>query len=55
LPPNFITSSQFNIPSKGIRALGVPLGNSSFTSSFSKDALLEDVWHIDLLHRMGDV
>jgi hypothetical protein len=55
LPLDFITPSQFNIPSKGIRAFGVPLGTSSFTSSFNKDVLLEDVWHIDLLHRMGDV
>jgi hypothetical protein len=35
--------------------LGIPLGTSSFTSSFIKNALLEDVWHVDFLPRMGDV
>jgi hypothetical protein len=35
--------------------LGVPLGTSSFTSSFIKDALLKDVWHVDLLFKLGDV
>jgi hypothetical protein len=28
--------------------LGVPLGISSFTSSFVKDAMLEDVRHVKL-------
>jgi hypothetical protein len=35
--------------------LGVPLDTSSFTSSFIKDALLKDVWHVDLLLKLGDV
>jgi hypothetical protein len=35
--------------------LGVPLRTSSFTSSFIKNALLEDVRHVDLLFKMGDV
>jgi hypothetical protein len=43
LLPNFNTPSQFTTPSKGIKVLKVPLGTSSFTSSFIKDALLEDV------------
>jgi hypothetical protein len=43
LSPNFDTWSLFYTPSKGIRVLGVPLGSSSFTSSFIKDVLLEDV------------
>jgi hypothetical protein len=34
--------------------LGIPLGTSSFTSSFSKDALLEDVQHVDLLLKLND-
>jgi hypothetical protein len=34
--------------------LKVPLGTSSFTSSFIKDALLEDVWHGNLFPKMGD-
>jgi len=45
----------FNTPSKGIRVLGVPLGTLTFTSSFIKDALQEDAWHVDLLFKMGDV
>jgi hypothetical protein len=35
--------------------LGVPLGTSSFTSSFIRDALLKDVQDVDLLLKMGDV
>jgi hypothetical protein len=42
-------------PSKGIIILGVLLGTSSFTLSFIEDALLEDVQHVNLLLRMGDV
>ncbi len=45
----------FNTPSEGIRILGVLLGTLTFTSSFIKNALLKDVWHVDLLLRMGDV
>ncbi len=52
---DFNTPSQFTTPSKRIRILGIPLGTSSFTSSFIKNALLEDVWHVDFLPRMGDV
>jgi hypothetical protein len=55
LPLNFNTPSQFTTPSKGIRVLGVPLGTSSFTSSFIKDAMLEDVQHVDLFLKMDDV
>jgi hypothetical protein len=35
--------------------LGIPLGTSSFTSSFIKHVLLKDVLHIDILPKMGDV
>jgi hypothetical protein len=49
LPPDF------NTPSKGIRVLKVPLGTLTFTSSFIKDALVEDVQHVGLFLRMGDV
>jgi hypothetical protein len=35
--------------------LGVPLGTLTFTSSFVKDAIQEDDWHVDLLPKMGDV
>ncbi len=52
---NFDTPSLFNIPSKGIKVFGVPLGASSFISFFIKDVLLEDVWHVDIFLRMGDV
>jgi hypothetical protein len=48
-------SSQFTMPSKGIRVLGIPLGISLFTSSFIKDALLKDVQHVDFLLKMDDV
>ncbi len=40
---------------KEIRVLGIPLDISSITSSFIKDAMLEDVWHVDLFIKMGDV
>jgi len=46
--PDFNTPSQFYTPSKGIKILRVPLGTSSFTSSFIKDVLLKDVRHVDL-------
>jgi hypothetical protein len=52
---NFDTPSLFNTPSEGIKVLGVPLGTSSSTSSFIENVLLEDVWHVDLLLKMGDV
>jgi len=45
----------FNTSLKGIRVLGVPLGTSSFTSSFIKDVVLEDVQHVGFLLIMGDV
>ncbi len=45
---DFNTPSKFTTPSKKIRILGVPLGISSFTSSFVKDAMLEDVRHVKL-------
>jgi len=48
-------SSQFTTPSKGIRVLGIPLGISSFTSSFIKDAFLKDIQNVNLLLKMGDV
>jgi hypothetical protein len=35
--------------------LGVSLGISSFTSSFIKYAMLEDVQHVNFLLRVGDV
>jgi hypothetical protein len=54
LLPTFNTLFQFYTPSKGIRILGVPLGTSSFTSSTIKDALLEDVRHVNLLFKLGD-
>jgi hypothetical protein len=40
---------------EGFNLLGVPLGISSITSSFIKDAFLEDVRHVDLFFKMGDV
>jgi hypothetical protein len=42
-------------PLEGIRVLGIPLSVSSFTSSFINEALLKDVWHVDLFPTMGDV
>ncbi len=35
--------------------MGIPLGTSSFTSSFIKDAMLENVRHVDFFLKMGDV
>jgi hypothetical protein len=53
--PNFNTPSLFDTPSKGIRVFGVPLGISSFTFASIKDIFLEDVRHVDLFLKMGDV
>jgi hypothetical protein len=55
LPLDFNTPSQFTTPSEGSKVLGVPVGTLTFTSSFIKDALQEDVQHVDLLSIMGDV
>jgi hypothetical protein len=55
LPFDFNTPSQFTTPLQGIKILGVPLGTSSFTSSFIKYVLLKGVQHVDLFLRMGDV
>jgi hypothetical protein len=44
-----------NTSSKGIRVLGVPLNTLPFTSSFIKNAMVKDVWHINLLPIMVDV
>jgi hypothetical protein len=49
------TPSQFTTPLEGIRILGVPLGITSFTSTFIKNVMLEDVRHVNLFPRMGDV
>jgi hypothetical protein len=38
-----------------MKILRVPLGTLTFTSSFIKDALLEDIQHVELFPRMGDV
>ncbi len=54
-PPNFNTPSQFTTTSKGIKVLKVPLGTLIFTSSFIKDVLQEDAWHVDLFFKIGDV
>jgi hypothetical protein len=50
LPP-----SQFNTPLKGIKVFGVPFSTSSFKSSFTKYTLLENVQHVDLFPKLGDV
>jgi hypothetical protein len=55
LQPNFNTPSQFTAPSKGIKVLRVPLSTLTFTSSFIKNALLENAQPVDLLLKMGDV
>jgi hypothetical protein len=52
---DFDTSSQFTIPLEWIKVLEIPLGTSLFTSSFIKYGMLEDVQHVDLFHKMGDV
>jgi hypothetical protein len=43
LPPDFNTPFQFTTPFEGIRILRVPLGTITFTSSFIKKTLQEDV------------
>jgi hypothetical protein len=47
VPPDFNTPSQFSTPFEGIRVLGVPLGTITFRSSFIKEALQEDVRHVN--------
>ncbi len=55
LPWNFNTPSELTTPYEGIKIFGVLLGTLTFTSSFIKYALLEDVWHVGLFRKMGDV
>jgi len=55
LSPNFDIPSLFNTPLERIRVLRVSLDTSSFISSFIKKNLPEDVWHVDLFPRVGDV
>jgi hypothetical protein len=43
LPPNFNTPSQMITPLGGIKILGVPVSTPSFTSSFIKNVMFEDV------------
>jgi len=38
-----------------MKVLGVLLDTLTFTSSFIKDPLQKDAWHVDLLIKMGDV
>jgi hypothetical protein len=52
---DFDSSFEFNTPLKGIKVLEVPLDTSSFTSSFINNALLKDIWHVNLFLIMGDV
>ncbi len=52
---NFDTPIQFNTTLEGINVLGVPLGTSSFTSSFINDALRKDVRHANLFLKIDDV
>ncbi len=54
-PSRFSPSLGFYIPTRGVRVLGVPLGSFSFIFSFFKEALDDDVQHIDALPRLGDV
>jgi hypothetical protein len=43
------------MPIGGIKVLGVPLESFSFTSFFFQDILDDDVQHIDVFLRLGDV
>ncbi len=52
---NLNVSSQFNNPLERIVILGFPLDTSSFTSSFIKYAMLEDVQHIVLFPKLYNV
>jgi len=55
MPPNFNTPFQFITPLEGNKILGVMLDILTFISSFIKDALLKDVWHVNLLPKIDDV
>jgi len=52
---DFNTPSQFTTLFEGIKVLGVLSSTLTFTSFFIKDAFLEDVRHVDIFHRMGNV
>ena len=54
LPNDLSIPAEFCKPSMGIRALGVPMGTSTFVDSFVADALVDDSSHLDLLPRLGD-
>jgi hypothetical protein len=55
LPLGFNTPFQFITPLERSRVLGVPLGISSFTSSFIKKCPIKRCLTIDFFPRMGDV
>jgi hypothetical protein len=39
----------------GIKVLDTSFGSTFFTSSFLQDALDEDVHHVDVLLKLGDI
>jgi hypothetical protein len=49
LPPNFLPLTNFCCHSNGIKVLGVPFGYMFFLFSFFKDALYENVCHVDMI------
>jgi hypothetical protein len=55
LPLSFSPPLGFYTLVEGIKVLGVSLGSLSFTSFFLKEALDDDIQHIDALHESGDL
>jgi hypothetical protein len=51
----FLPPSGFCIPVEGIRVLGVPSRSFSFVFFFLLEALNDDVQHVDVLLKLGDV
>ncbi len=54
-PFGFIPLVEFCCPLDGIRIFGIPCGFTSLAFSFLQEVLGEDVWHVDVFLRLGDV
>jgi hypothetical protein len=55
LPFGFIPLAEVCCPLDDIKILGVPCGYTSLAFSFLQKVLGEDVWHVDVFLKLGDV
>jgi hypothetical protein len=55
LPFGFIPLVEFCCPLDDTKILGIPCGSTSLAFSFLQEVLGEDVWHVDVFLKLGDV